>query len=167
MDYINPKLLPCAWPFGCKRNANGFDHDHLTDIVRAALCSHHNAMLADAGDQPTSLRKLADWLECANLGFLYSEHVWARGHTPEYMATKARQERDKRMNDPEFRDQYNAQRRERNATDPEYRERNRLRNLIYNHDPDNHERKRLKRMTPEYRARKNELRRARRKSVAA
>jgi len=73
--------------------SHGYDHDHLTDIVRAALCSHHNNMLKSAGDQPASLRKLADWLENANLGFLFTDYTTARiKYNNDKPETKARKQ---------------------------------------------------------------------------
>jgi hypothetical protein len=57
--------------------AGGYDHDHETDRVRAALCQHHNATLGASGDTPTSLRTIADWLESADMGFSYSDAVTA------------------------------------------------------------------------------------------
>ena len=74
----HPKTLTCAWPLGCKRMANGYDHDHETGRVRSALCSHHNAVLRSAGDTSVSLRTVADWLENADMGFSYNEAYLAR-----------------------------------------------------------------------------------------
>ena len=58
--------------------AQGYDHDHETDIVRAALCTKHNSSLGGVGDSPASLRVVADWLEGANKGFTFSEATRAR-----------------------------------------------------------------------------------------
>ena len=74
---INPRTLPCEWPLGCDKLANGYDHDKQTDIVRAALCTYHNVALGHCGDQAYTLRKIADWLENASLGFTYREYIRA------------------------------------------------------------------------------------------
>ena len=93
----HPSTLTCQWPFGCERMAQGYDHDYITDQVRAALCVGHNTALGVCGDQPDRLRELAAWLEGASLGFLYSEYAHeskvARDH-----ATHVR-----RYSDPEYR----------------------------------------------------------------
>ena len=70
--------------------ANGYDHDHETDQVRAALCAQHNVWLSVGGDTAASLRAIATWLENADLGFTYSEARqawWDRWHAdhPNYM----------------------------------------------------------------------------------
>jgi len=65
--------LVCAWPQGCDRMAEVYDHDHDTDTVRAALCGYHNRTLAACGDSPAVLHQLAAWLEDADLGFTYSD----------------------------------------------------------------------------------------------
>lgn len=74
LTYQHPHEIPCMWPFGCERMAYGYDHNHDTDVVRAALCGKHNAALGTCGDQPESLRVLASWLETANMGFTYGEY---------------------------------------------------------------------------------------------
>jgi hypothetical protein len=74
----HPKTLQCAWPLGCTRMANGYDHDHTTGRVRAALCAVHNNVLEACGDQASTLRAVADWLECADMGFEYIDYRrWA------------------------------------------------------------------------------------------
>ena len=73
-----PDTLRCMWPLGCDRMAQCYDHDKLTNIVRAALCDRHNQTLGMCGDQPASLRQVADWLESASLGFLYIDVQRAR-----------------------------------------------------------------------------------------
>jgi hypothetical protein len=69
----SPQTLRYMWPFGCDAMAAGYDHDHLTNVVRAAMCKKHNATLATCGDQAATLRTLADWLERADMGFTYTE----------------------------------------------------------------------------------------------
>jgi hypothetical protein len=69
-----PETLPCGWPLGCRRMAYGYDHDHITDRVRFALCKRHNLVLASCGDQAATLRFLADCVEQADLGFTYHEY---------------------------------------------------------------------------------------------
>ena len=39
------------------------DHDHATGIVRGAVCGRCNTVLGTMRDDPTRLRKLADYLE--------------------------------------------------------------------------------------------------------
>lgn len=41
------------------------DHDHATGKVRGVLCSRCNRILGAAKDDPSLLRRLADYLECA------------------------------------------------------------------------------------------------------
>ena len=77
--------------------AAGYDHDHETDQVRAALCVHHNTTLRAVGDTSESLRTLAAWLESADLGFTFSEYThdknqqrWALLYsTPVYRAQRS------------------------------------------------------------------------------
>ena len=102
MDIPNPKTLQCAWPFGCDKMASGYDHDHDTDIVRAALCTQHNRTLAEVGDQADMIRELADWVDGADLGFTYS--VWFT------QQRKAWQARFKQLR-PTYHRDYNRRRR--------------------------------------------------------
>ena len=95
--------------------ASAYDHDHDTDIVRAALCVRHNWVIGLCGDQWDTMQTVVDWLQCANLGFVYSE--WTRqrkrvakrkyhvGHREQkrtsaakYRATHAEQERVRHAN---------------------------------------------------------------------
>jgi hypothetical protein len=62
------------WPFGCERMAAGYDHDHETDVVRLALCAHHNSTIKSCGDTASTLRQLADVIESADMGFTYTEY---------------------------------------------------------------------------------------------
>ena len=58
--------------------ADGYDHDHETDQVRAPLCNRHNSALGLSGDTPSALREVADWLENADMGFTYTEATRAK-----------------------------------------------------------------------------------------
>jgi len=49
---------------GTGRRKLAVDHDHRTGAVRGLLCSTHNQMLGDAGDDPTVFRSIAEYLEC-------------------------------------------------------------------------------------------------------
>ena len=123
MDIPHPATLPCAWPLGCTRMAGGYDHDHETDRVRAALCQHHNATLGASGDTPESLRTVADWLESANMGFTYvdaqrsmrrvSNRRWQADHPDRVRAHHAKTYADNR----EYCIEYARQRRIRMAID--------------------------------------------------
>ena len=57
--------------------ANGWDHNHETDQVRAPLCRLHNTAIGALGDTPDALRAAADWLEEADMGFTYTEALSA------------------------------------------------------------------------------------------
>ena len=100
----HPSTIACEWPFGCRRQAHGYDHDHNTDIVRFALCQHHNSILGQIGDLPATLRALADWLECADKGFTYHQYRSGRDRLRDH-------------------DSHNEQRRVRYAADPTINER--------------------------------------------
>jgi cytochrome P450 len=71
--------------------AAGYDHDHQTDRVRAALCDSHNTGLGFVGDAPASLRAVADWLETADLGFDYID--WKRAQDRRYGASHVEENR--------------------------------------------------------------------------
>ena len=102
----HPSKVQCQWPTGCSRWAAGYDHDHDTDRVRAALCAHHNSTLRSVGDTPSSLRAVADWLESTDMGFTYTE--WTREN-------RLRYDIDHREQLSERRRQYNAAHREERA----------------------------------------------------
>lgn len=44
------------------------DHDHATGKIRALLCSNCNPMIGYAGDEPTLLRKAAEYIETHRKG---------------------------------------------------------------------------------------------------
>lgn len=81
--------------------ADGYDHNQQTGIVRAPLCRTHNVTLGFCGDQSTSLRKLADWLEIANMGFTYD--TWTRERDRVYQNQRYSEHAD----DPGFREHRN------------------------------------------------------------
>lgn len=53
---------------GCRATGTGkkrlaVDHDHKTGKVRGLLCSTHNQMLGDHGDNPEAFQSIANYLE--------------------------------------------------------------------------------------------------------
>lgn len=58
---------PCgicgAFGDGVKEGLNDIDHCHVTGRVRGALCSKHNKGLGHMGNDPTTLRAAAEYLE--------------------------------------------------------------------------------------------------------
>jgi hypothetical protein len=48
---------------GTGRRKLAVDHDHETGKVRGLLCSTHNQMIGDAGDDPEVFQSIANYLE--------------------------------------------------------------------------------------------------------